>query len=134
MIMNKFQKRIVKMSKSCQAAIVIGDAFGHLEELLEIFGTVFVVADQPPTIRAKNLVYRESFDKFEQMSEINFMFYNLNTVGLLERSTGLWYRNKPIVIIEGRDVIEREFSKALYASRYNAVHQEEEYHVWKLNQ
>lgn len=121
------------MSKSSQAAIVVGSAFGHLAELLEIFGTVFVVDDHPPAIRAKNLVYRESFDFFEQLSEVNFMFYDLNTVGLLEKSTGVWNRNRPIVIIEGRDVISRDFSKALYASRYSAVHQEEEYHVWKLN-
>jgi hypothetical protein len=134
MIMNKFQKRISKMSKSCQAAIVVGSAFGHLEELLEIFGTVFVVDDQPPAIRAKNLVYRESFEMFEQMSEVNFMFYDLNTIGLLDKSPGIWNRNRPIVIIEGRDVIGRDFSKALYDNRYNAVHQEEEYHVWKLNQ
>ena len=132
--MNKFQKRISKMSTSCQAAIVVGDGFGHLQELLEVFNTVFVVASKPPAIRARNLIYRESFELFEQLAEVNFMFYNLNSIGLLEKSTGIWTRNKPIVIIEGKDVIGREFSKSLYATRYNAVHQEEEYHVWKLNQ
>lgn len=134
MIMNKFQKRITKLSKNWQTALVIGNAFGHLEDLLGIFDTVFVIADHPPAIKARNLVYREMFDQFEQLSDIHFMFYDRNTIEMFRSSMGIWNRNKPVVIIEGHDVIGRDLSGHLYTNSYNAVHQEEEYHVWKMKQ
>jgi hypothetical protein len=134
MNMNKFQKRIKKLSKNCQTAIVVGSAFGHLEELLEIFNTVFVIATSTPSVKAKNLVYRESFDNFEQLSDINFVFYDLSEVSMLNRSSSVWHRSHPLVIIEGKEVIGRDLSGPLYSSGYNAIYQDKEYHVWRLKQ
>lgn len=134
MIMTKFQKRITKLSKNCQFAIVVGTGFGYLEELLDLFDTVFVIADQPPSIKTKNLVYRENFEMFEQMPNINFMFYDRDAVDKLDRSVGIWSRSSPMVIIEGEEVIGRDLSRSLYGNGYVAVHQETQYHVWRTRQ
>jgi hypothetical protein len=53
--MNKIQKRLRKLSRNNTHALVLGSAFGILDQILEIYDTVFVVSESPPAIKAKNL-------------------------------------------------------------------------------
>ena len=134
MIMNKFQNKIAKLSKNYHNVIVAGSAFGSIQDLLEICDTVFVVADKPPSIKAKNLVYRQSFSGSEHLPTIDFLFFDLSTTHLLEQAIPAMGKHRPLVLIEGANVIGRDISGPLYNSHYNAVHQDKHFHVWKSNQ
>ena len=41
--MNKIKKRLSKLSKNTESALVIGTAFGQLEQLFDLYSTIFVV-------------------------------------------------------------------------------------------
>jgi hypothetical protein len=51
-VMNKIQKTLRKLSPNNTHALVLGSAFGILDQVLEIYDTVFVVSASPPAIKA----------------------------------------------------------------------------------
>ena len=58
--MTKFKKRLHKLSRNHAHALVLGSAFGILDQVVEIYNTVFVVSAEQPAFKAKNLVYKET--------------------------------------------------------------------------
>ena len=132
MIMNKFQKRLSKLSKNCESAVVIGHGFGHLDKIIEIFKTVFVIDSVAPTIKSKNLVYRENFDNLSQITEVSMIFFDLDKVYHLNAVSPIWHRNKSMIVIEGNEPIDRTMSKPLYDSAYECTGLHGFFHIWEL--
>ena len=121
MIMNKFQKRLSKLDKIQVNAVVIGTAFDNLENILEIYATVFVIDKNFPTVKAKNLVYKENFDNLNAITEVSAIFFDLNRLDQFEMVKDFWQRNNSKVIIEGDEPIGREFSKPLYDTGWGCM-------------
>jgi hypothetical protein len=131
MIMNKFQKRLRKLDKNQINAIVIGTAFGNLENILEIYNTVFVINENFPTVKAKNLVYREDFHNLNAITEVSAIFFDLSRLDRFEMVKDFWQRNNSKVIIEGDEPISREFSKSLYDTGWGCTSKQGLFHVWE---
>jgi hypothetical protein len=131
MIMNKFQKRLRKLLNNPNNALVLGTAFGNLENVLEIYSTVFVINGDPPEIKAKNLVYKENFDNLNAITEVSAVFFDLNQLDQLEIVKEFWRRNNSKVIIEGDEPIGREFSKPLYDTGWGCTSKQGLFHVWE---
>lgn len=129
--MNKFEKRLRKLLGSPENALVIGTGFGKLEEILEIFKTVFVTACPRPEIKSKNLVYLENFESCYTAIDISVIFIDLSEVNRLVRLQPVWTRWRAVTLVEGNDVIGRDISKPLWDQNYRAVDQHGIYHVWK---
>jgi hypothetical protein len=131
MIMNKFQKRLRKLNKNQGNAVVIGTAFGNLENILEIYNTVFVIDENFSTVKAKNLVYKENFDNLNAITEVNAIFFDLSRIDRFEMVKEFWQRNNSKVIIEGDEPIGREFSKPLYDTGWGCTSKQGLFHVWE---
>jgi hypothetical protein len=131
MIMNKLQKRLRKLDKTQANAVVIGSAFGYLENILEIYNTVFVIGEILPTVKAKNLVYKENFDNLNAITEIGAIFFDLTRLNQFEMVKEVWQRNNSKVIIEGDEPIGREFSKPLYDTGWGCTSKQGLFHVWE---
>ena len=131
MIMNKFQKRLRKLDKHQINAIVVGGAFDNLENILEIYATVFVIDENLPTVKAKNLVYREDFHNLNAITEVSAIFFDLNRLDRFEMVKDFWQRNNSKVIIEGDEPIGREFSKPLYDTGWGCTSKQGLFHVWE---
>ncbi len=129
--MNKIQKRIRKLSRNSTNALVVGGAFGNLSTILEIYNTVFIISDDMPSIRAKNLVYRENISNLNHIVDVGAIFYDLNQIDKLEHLQHFWSRNNSNIFIEGNEVIGREYSKPLYDSGWRATSQQGFFHVWE---
>lgn len=130
--MSKFQKRVKKLSNRLESAVIIGSGFGYLSDLLETFKTIFVLDDVVPSIKAKNLVYRENFGDFSSLPEINAVFFDRNKIDRLSHFQPLWNRPHTLVIIEGDEPISRDFSKSLYTAHFNCTGVHGFFHVWEL--
>jgi hypothetical protein len=128
--MDKFEKRLRKISNSYNNALVIGNSFGHLEKILTIYSTVFVI-DKLPAIKAKNLVYRENFDHLDNVVQVSAVFFDLDELEHLSNLKDCWQRNNALVIIEGNEPIGREFSKPLYDSGWGCTSLQGFFHVWE---
>jgi hypothetical protein len=131
MIMNKFQKRLRKLDKNQINAVVVGTAFGNLENILEIYNTVFVINENLPTVKAKNLVYREDFHNLNAITEVSAIFFDLNQLDRFEMVKDFWQRNNSKVIIEGDEPIGREFSKPLYDTGWGCTSKQGLFHIWE---
>lgn len=131
-IMNKITKRLRKLVKSPENAVVVGQGFGHLDIMLNLFKTIFIFSWDAPKVKAKNLIFRENFDDLSPLSEVSMVFVDLNQLQHLEKIIPVCIRHNSLIIVEGNDVIGRDLSKILYINNYRAVDQHGFYHVWKL--
>ena len=129
--MSKFTKRIQKIVKITETALVVGQGFGFLSEILSIFDTVIVVSDKHPGIKSRNLVYRENFDYINTFTSVSAVFFDISQIDKLDILTNFWQRNKSYIIIEGDEPISREFSKPLYATGWGCTSKQGFFHVWE---
>lgn len=129
--MNKIQKRIKKLSRKSTNAMVVGTAFGFLQEILGLFNTVFVVGNEKPNIKGRNLVYRENMNNTNNMTDIGTIFIDLAHLDKLEKLQNFWAKNYSMIFIEGNEVIEREFSTSLYDTGWRCTSQQGFFHVWE---
>lgn len=131
-IMSKFKKKISKSVKHLENAIVLGNGFNELDLILESFQTVFVFSYDPPTKKAKNLVYRENFNDVSPLFGVSVVFVDRDRLDDLEKLVDVWTKCQSAIMIEGNEVIDRSLSKILYSHGYHAVDQQSVFHTWKL--
>ncbi len=129
--MTKFQKRIHKLSRNNVHALVLGSAFGILDQVVEIYDTVFVVsADQPP-VRAKNLVYKETFVKLDHIHDIASIFIDHTELCNLDKVEALWKKHNSKIFVEGDVRIDNIIAKPLYDSGWACTSLQGIFHVWE---
>ena len=128
--MNKFQKRLHKLSRNNVHALVLGSAFGILDQVLEIYDTVFVISSTQPAVKAKNLVYKETFVKLDHIQNIASIFIDLNELHNLDKIEALWKKDNSIIFVEGGDRIDNTIAKPLYDSGWACTSLQGIFHVW----
>jgi hypothetical protein len=129
--MADIKKKLRKLSKIHGNALVLGAAFGNIENIVTIYNTVFVIDENVPTARAKNLVYKENFNYLNAITEVSAIFVDLNRLDRFDAVKDFWQRNKSIIIIEGNEPIGREFSKPLYDTGWRCTSTQGHFHVWE---
>jgi len=130
-IMSKFIKRLTKSLANVENSLLLGDGFGQLIDLADTFNTVFVVSPIDINIKKRNIIYRETFDRIEELPNISCIVINRNRVQEMPMLRSSWTKYRPLIIIEGEEVIGRDLSKDLYDTGYRAVEQYKDYHVWQ---
>lgn len=131
-MMSKFRKRISKSDFSGGNAVVISTGFGHLDDLLDIYDTIFIIGKKPE-VKHRNLIYREE-RRYDVIYDISAIFLDLNMLHELEFLPSVMNKWKPAICVEGNEVIGRDKSQLLYKYHYRAVEQSGIYHVWKRKQ
>jgi hypothetical protein len=131
MSMDKIKKKLRKLSKIQGNALVLGAAFGNIETILPIYDTVFVIDENIPTAKAKNLIYKENFNYLNTITEVSAIFVDLNRLDRFDTVRDFWQRNNSKIIIEGNEPIGREFSKPLYDTGWRCTSTQGYFHVWE---
>lgn len=129
--MAKFAKRLRKLSGYTENALVVGKAFGNLDQLLEIYTNVFVVDDDPPAAKARNLIYKENFDDLNILTQVGAIFIDLDKIDKLDILEHFWQRHKSTIFVEGNDCILRHLSKPLFKTGWQCTSLQGIYHVWE---
>ena len=129
--MAKFAKRLRKLSGYTENALVVGKAFGNLDQLLEIYTNVFVVDDDPPSAKARNLIYKENFNDLNVLTQVGAIFIDLDKIDQLEILEDFWQRHKSTIFVEGNDCILRHLSKPLFKTGWQCTSLQGIYHVWE---
>ena len=129
--MTKFKKRLYKLSRDHDHALVLGSAFGILDQVVEIYNTVFVVSAEQPAFKAKNLVYKETFVKLDHIQNIASIFIDHNELCNLDKIEALWKKNNSKIFIEGGDRIDKTIAKPLYDSGWACTSLQGIFHVWE---
>jgi hypothetical protein len=129
--MNKFKKRLHKLSRDRDHALVLGSAFGILEQVVEIYDTVFVVSTVQPAFKAKNLVYKETFVKLDHIQNIASIFIDYNELCNLDKVEALWKKHNSKIFVEGGVRIDNVVAKPLYDSGWACTSLQGIFHVWE---
>ena len=129
--MAKFAKRLRKLSGYTENALVVGKAFGNLDQLLEIYTNVFVVDEDQPSAKARNLIYKENFNDLNVLTQVGAIFIDLDKIDKLEILEDFWQRHRSTIFVEGNDCILRHLSKPLFKTGWQCTSLQGIYHVWE---
>jgi len=132
--MNKIKKRLSKLSKNADNALVIGSAFGQLEQLLDLYSTIFVVNEDSDELKAKNLIYRQSIERLDSIVNVGAVFFDIKHISKLESLQTFWKKNNSLIFIEGGDALPRDLSMPLYDSGWRCTSLQGAFHVWEKQQ
>jgi hypothetical protein len=129
--MSKFAKRIKKINRRARNLLVIGTAFGNLEEILDSFDTVFVVSSNPPIIKKRNLIYRENYNDIHALTDIDIIIVDFDHSDFISELTQVWRRTNPAIVVQGPELISKDIQKILKSDHYNIVEVAKGYYLWK---
>lgn len=129
--MAKFAKRLRKLSGYTENALVIGQAFGYLEPLLEIYTNVFVIDHTEPSVKARNLIYKQNCNDLNVLTQVGAIFIDLDKIDCLESLVDFWQRHNSTVFVQGNDCIPRHLSKPLFKTNWQCTSLQGIYHVWE---
>jgi hypothetical protein len=129
--MTKFQKRLHKLSRNNAHALVLGSAFGILDQVVGIYNTVFVISAVPPAVKAKNLVYKETFVKLDHIQNIASIFIDHSELCNLDKVEAVWKTHNSKIFIEGGVRIDNTIAKPLYDSGWACTSLQGIFHVWE---
>ena len=129
--MSKFAKRIKKINRRARNLLVIGTAFGNLEEILDSFDTVFVVSSNPPIIKKRNLIYRENYNDIHMLTDIDIIIVDFDHSDFISELTQVWRRTNPAIVVPGPELISKDIQKILKSDHYNIVEVAKGYYLWK---
>lgn len=129
--MNKFKKRLMKIPRVNSSALVLGAAFGQLEQILDIFDSVFVIDHNVPAIKAKNLIHKEDFDRIASISDIGIILVDLSNLAQLAQIQPIWQKNLSKVCVEGNERIDKHLAKPLYDTGWACTSLQGMFHVWE---
>ena len=131
--MDKFKKRITKnITKPPFDCLVVGNAFGFLDEVLETFNTVFIYGNENKNLKARNLIYRQSIASTYDLRNLTAVFIDLDYISIFEELLPVMTGPGPDLFIEGNDVIPRTHTKIIYRLGYLAVNQLGWCHQWSV--
>ena len=130
-IMTKLEKRLKKLQKHPDNALVIGSGFDDFEACLKTYRTVFLVTLGPRKFRAKNLIYREDLVGVEHLTDISVILIDLDHLSIIEPLASFLNKCHPIILVQGNDVIPQKYSRVFYERGWRAIDQSKIFHVWK---
>lgn len=128
--MSKFRKRLQKVLGDTENALILGDGFSSVQDLCVLFQTVFVINPTWTGQKYRNLIYREDFGDLVQLPRISTVFLSPKDSQMLDAVAAVLNRWRPMVVIEGNEVIDRDKSKCLYENHYLAFSQNGSFHIW----
>ena len=131
-IMSKFTKKISKVHKELKDILVVGSAFGNIEELLDSCSTVFISHPKDENLRRKNLIYRESLDSIQLLHNIDFIIIDQDLINVIPTLERVWKKWSSALVIEGGTDTSMPYNKFLKLHSYQIVDIQKHYHVWKL--
>lgn len=129
--MNKFSKRILKVTDDKKSSLVIGHGFGFLSDIVETFDTVFIISPNTDKRKYRNVVYRENFNNLISIGAVSAVFVDLDKVDNFKMLLNYWTMFSPIIFVEGNEPIDRTKSSYLYKYGYRCIDKLGFCHLWK---
>lgn len=130
--MSKFAKRIKKLNKKARNLLVVGNAWGNMNDLLESYATIFHIDDQQRIVRAKNVVYRENFDNIHLLQDVDLAIIDLDHQNHLSELLPVFKRWSSLILLQGPEIISKENQQFLKSHNYQIVEIHKSYFQWKL--
>lgn len=130
--MSKLIKSLQKIKKKIGNCIVLGNAWGNLDDLVNNFDSVFIISLDEERLKSKNIVYRDNFNDPTLFSNINFVFINLNLLDEFEKLKPAVLLFKPSILIGYGDYLDTKRSKYFNSIGYDLTTLRKDYQVWRL--
>lgn len=130
--MSKFTKRISKHKKHPRFAVYIGKHSYWLDELLEIFPTVFWIFYDSNTIKSKKLIYVENINLILTLQEIDMIFVADDEKHYIASIQSILIKCHPIIFSRYGLSISKEQVSFFKRFGYQATECTKEYQVWKF--
>lgn len=130
--MASFSKKIRKLNKFPKNALVIGKGFGQLEELSEIFDSIFIVGADNNLLRKRNIIYREDFEFVTSLPDIDFIFVDKDYFEQLLKLNQVWRKNQSYIVTEGGLTPEKHIYRFLSAETFKIIEAHKHHIFWKF--
>lgn len=130
--MAKFSKKLRKIKKHLSNCVVIGTAFENIDELLEVFDTVFILGATTLTVRQKNIIYVKDVAYVSSFFDVDMIFVDQDKLQDMKFLAPLLSKSKPVIFIEGAEIISNEYAQCIKYHNYEVVELEKKYQIWKV--
>jgi hypothetical protein len=128
--MTKLSKKIRKENKHARNAIVLGTAFGNLEDISLSFSTIFVFPSEN-NFKKRNIIYVENIESLLIFSDIDAIFVDVSFVDSVTSLISVWRRDHSTFFFEGSDALHEDIRNALRTDRYTCKEIAKHYQVWR---
>lgn len=133
--MSDLTKKLKKFARTPQTAIALEASSEMLESLSKAFNTVFVFAVNPPSVKKRNLIYRELVADIDQIPEVGLIYAEAGGIEHLATLLTVFQHHKPTLMIASGEYLHKKAARWLNEHvRYEMVDITKHWQLWKLKQ
>lgn len=130
-LMTKFVKKITKGDKRHENCLVIGTVWGNLDDVSEVFDTVFMLNDNVQAFKKKNVVYREDFEDISMLPYITSVFIDIDQLDKLIKIENVIKKFKLMVYVNQGYHLAEHYHRFFNSRGYELIDMNKNYQVWK---
>lgn len=129
--MGKFANRLRKTKKHAEHCLILGNAFGNIEEILLFFNTIFVVGRTNLKIRTKKIIYKEDLRETYGFPHIDFVFIDFDQLDRLSDVQDVLGKFRPLIYIGHSEFLDKKYGSFLGKLGFEIVEINKKYQVWQ---
>jgi hypothetical protein len=130
-IMTKFVKKITKGDKAHENCLVLGNVWGNLDDVVEVFNTVFMLNEGEQPIRRKNVVYRQDFEDVSVLPYITSVFIDFGQLDKIIKIENVIKKFRLSAYIGHGYHLDNHYHRFFNSRGYELVEMNKNYQVWK---
>jgi hypothetical protein len=129
--MSKIARRARKINRNMQNCLVVGNIIDNLPEFSSYFNTIFVLKTEDITYRGRNIVLKEKFEELSIIPTIDFVFFEKNSLILLDKVENLLNFFRPSIYINCGEFIGKETFSKISKLGFENTEMIKNYQIWK---
>jgi len=129
--MSKLLTRISHIISEKESAIVVGEEFPYLEEIVDYFNTVFLYEIQSPKIKKRNIIPKLSFSETKTLPRINFLAIDEKYLLEIGNFIGVADRGRAGILLKYQELPSKKIVRRLTENEYDLVDSTKDLHFWK---
>jgi hypothetical protein len=119
--MDTFEKVMLRGNKNQRTCIIAGSGLGYIDQLIASMNTVFLLDCASRRYRAKNVIYRSSFEGIDTVPDVDLVLLDHDQYRNLKWLRPILLEYKPPVFIQGQALWPIEHYKYFRSFGYGLV-------------
>ncbi len=131
--MSKLIKRISHLNLENESAIVVGELFPGLDEILGHYSSVFLYETDIPKVKGRNIIPRLNFADTKTLPKIDLLAIDEKYILEMGNFIGIAARHKAGIVLRYQYMPSKKVARSLTEHNYQLIDSAKDLHFWKKN-
>lgn len=129
--MASLAKKLGKILRNNRNVVMLEPSSEMLVEMSLHFDNVFVFTEKQPSVKKKNIIYRQGFENFDSLPDVSLLYVGKDSIDKLLNCQNLLLKSRNFVMIESADELGKKLKRLFSSASYELTEISKKWQMWK---